>query len=82
VPGVRLRHGGGDVDVGVVGVGQEQRHDDDLVDVRPGELVDHRVEQRLGQLEERGLDAEIGASLRTSAMSALIVVAERGSRLP
>lgn len=47
------------VDLGVVGLGQQQRDDDDLLDARACELADDGVERRLGELEECRLDPQI-----------------------
>ena len=51
----------GHVDLGVVGLGEQQRHDHDLVVPGAHELVDDRRERRLRQLEERLLDPQVGA---------------------
>ena len=73
----------GHVDLGVVGLGEQQRYDDDLVVAGPDQPVDDRLERRLGQLEERLLDrAGRGACALTSSTRAVIVAADRGSRLP
>ena len=83
VPGGGLGDGGGHVDLGVVGLGQQQRYDDDLVVPRLDEPVDDRA--RRTAWRARGTPARRagpGACARTSSTSALIVWAERGSRLP
>ena len=72
----------GDVHLRVVGVAEQQRHDDDLVEAGLTSRSITVSNDGLGQLEEGLLDAQVGAQLRTSATSASMVAAERGSRLP
>ena len=59
---VRLGDARGDVDLGVVGLGQQQRDDDDLVVARRGRAGRPRSpNDGLDELEERRLDAQVGA---------------------
>jgi hypothetical protein len=57
----RLGHGLGHVDGGVERLGQQQRDDDDLVVPGLDQPVDDRLEARLGQIQERLLDPQVGA---------------------
>ena len=61
VPRVGLGDGGRDVDLRVVGLGQQQGTTTTSSTCGTRELVHDRVEGRLGQLEERGLDPEVRA---------------------
>ena len=77
------RRARGHVDLGVVGLGEQQRARRRSRRSRPDEPVDDGRERRLGRA--RGTPARCagrGACARTSSTSALIVAADRGSRLP
>src|SRR3546814_2493333 len=47
----------------VVGIAEQQRYDDDLVIAGPDQLRHHGAEGRLGELQERRLDAQVWAHL-------------------
>ena len=49
------------VDLRVVRLREQERDDDDLVVTGLDQAVDDRVEARLGEVEEGGLDLEVGA---------------------
>ena len=76
------RDDGRDVDLRVVGLRKQQRDDNDLVVTLGDQAGDSLLERRLGEVEERGLDAEIGTHACDLLRQGFDGGDDRGSRLP
>jgi hypothetical protein len=82
VAAVRRGHGGRDVDLGVEGVGQQQRDDTTSSNLARASLSTTVFRDGLDRSRNAVSILRSGRSTQTSSTSALMVAADRGSRLP